>query len=176
MLVVMMLMTASSAMAQEAKFEVIDGFRYLLDTGAKTAMLLPQKDVKYSGDIIIPEKVKGNDGMLLPHWVMVALEVAVLYLLLPSLRLLLRWENVASMVAVVLKLFLLKVKCQRIHLNQKYQLQLLSKSQQNIYRIIKMLLGLVINISMPGILMDQVMIPSLLLHALHQPFLTNQES
>ncbi len=29
MLVVMMLMTASSAMAQEAKFEVIDGFRYL---------------------------------------------------------------------------------------------------------------------------------------------------
>ena len=60
MLVVMMLMTASSAMAQEAKFEVIDGFRYLLDTGAKTAMLLPQKDVKYSGDIIIPEKVEGN--------------------------------------------------------------------------------------------------------------------
>lgn len=35
MLVVMMLMTASSAMAQEAKFEVIDGFRYLLDTEAK---------------------------------------------------------------------------------------------------------------------------------------------
>ena len=63
MLVVMMLMTASSAMAQEAKFEVIDGFRYLLDTGAKTAMLLPQKDVKYSGDIIIPEKVKSNDGV-----------------------------------------------------------------------------------------------------------------
>ena len=26
-------------------------------------MLLPQKDVKYSGDIIIPEKVKGNDGV-----------------------------------------------------------------------------------------------------------------
>ena len=35
MFVVMMLMTASSAMAQEAKFEVIDGFRYLLDTEAK---------------------------------------------------------------------------------------------------------------------------------------------
>ena len=29
MLVVLMLMTTSSAMAQEAKFEVIDGFRYL---------------------------------------------------------------------------------------------------------------------------------------------------
>ena len=172
MLVVMMLMTASSAMAQEAKFEVISGLRYLLDTGAKTAMLLPQKDVKYSGDIIIPEKVKGNDGMLLPHWVMVALEVAVLYLLLPSLRLLLRWENVASMVAVVLKLFILKVKCQ----SNIYQLQLLSKSQQNIFRTIRMLLDIVINISMPGILMDQVMIPSQLLHAPHHLFLTHQES
>ena len=58
MLVVMMLMTASSAMA-----EVIDGFRYVLDSETKTAMLLPQKDGKYSGDIIIPEKVKGNDGV-----------------------------------------------------------------------------------------------------------------
>ena len=63
MLVVLMLMMASSAMAQEAKFEVIDGSRYLLDSETKTAMLLPQKDVKYSGDIIIPEKVKGNDGV-----------------------------------------------------------------------------------------------------------------
>ena len=44
--------------------------------------------------------------------------------------------------AVVLKLFLLKVKCQRIHLNQKYQLQLLSKSQQNIFRTIRMLLDI----------------------------------
>ena len=58
MLVVMMLMTANSAMAQEAKFEVISGLRYLLDTGAKT-----ETDSKYSGDIIIPEKVKGNDGV-----------------------------------------------------------------------------------------------------------------
>ncbi len=44
MLVVMMLMTASTAMAQEAKFEVIDGLRYLLDTGAKTATLMPKTD------------------------------------------------------------------------------------------------------------------------------------
>ena len=58
MLVVMMLMTASSAMA-----EVIDGLRYMLDSETKTAMLLPQKNGKYSGDIVIPEKVKGNDGM-----------------------------------------------------------------------------------------------------------------
>ena len=63
MLVVLMLMTTSSAMAQEAKFEVIDGFRYLLDSDTKTATLVPKKEGKYSGDIIIPEKVKGNDGV-----------------------------------------------------------------------------------------------------------------
>ena len=63
MLVVLMLMTTSSAMAQEPKFEVIDGFRYLLDSGTKTATLLPKREEKYSGDIIIPEKVKGNDGV-----------------------------------------------------------------------------------------------------------------
>ena len=58
MLVVLMLMTTSSAMA-----EVIDGFRYLLDSDTKTATLLPKMEGKYSGDIIIPEKVKGNDGV-----------------------------------------------------------------------------------------------------------------
>ena len=64
MLVVLMLMTTSSAMAEEPKFEVIDGFRYLLDSDTKTATLVPQKDGDYSGDIIIiPEKVKGNDGV-----------------------------------------------------------------------------------------------------------------
>ena len=63
MLVVLMLMTTSSAMAQEAKFEVIDGFRYLLESDTKTAALLPKVEEKYSGDIIIPEKVKGNDGV-----------------------------------------------------------------------------------------------------------------
>ena len=64
MLVVLMLMTTSSAMAQEAKFEVIDGFRYLLESDTKTAALVPQKDGDYSDDIIIiPEKVKGNDGV-----------------------------------------------------------------------------------------------------------------
>ena len=63
MLVVLMLMTTSSVMAQEPKFEVIDGFRYLLDSDTKTATLVPKTDGKYSGDIIIPEKVKGNDGV-----------------------------------------------------------------------------------------------------------------
>ena len=63
MLVVLMLMTTSSAMAQESKIEAIDGFRYLLDSDTKTATLVPKTDGKYSGDIIIPEKVKGNDGV-----------------------------------------------------------------------------------------------------------------
>ena len=63
MLVVLMLMMASSAMAQEAKFEVIGGLCYLLDTGAKTATLMPKTDSKYSGDIVVPEKVNSSDGM-----------------------------------------------------------------------------------------------------------------
>ena len=58
MLVVMLIMTTSSAMA-----EVIDGIRYLLDSDTKTATLLPKMEGKFSGDIIIPEKVKGNDGV-----------------------------------------------------------------------------------------------------------------
>ena len=58
MLVVLMLMTTSSAMA-----EVIDGIYYLLESDTKTATLLPKGEGKYSGDIIIPEKVKGNDGV-----------------------------------------------------------------------------------------------------------------
>ena len=56
--VVMMIMTTSSVMA-----EVIDGFPYNLNSDTKTATLLPRTDEKYSGDIIIPEKVKGNDGV-----------------------------------------------------------------------------------------------------------------
>ena len=62
MLVVMLIMTASSAMAQEARFEVIGGLRYLIDAGVKTAALMPKTDGKYSGDIVVPEKVKSSDG------------------------------------------------------------------------------------------------------------------
>ena len=58
MLVVLMLMTTSSAMA-----EVIDGIRYMLDPVKKTATLVPKREGKYSGDIIIPEKVKGKEGV-----------------------------------------------------------------------------------------------------------------
>ena len=43
---------------------MIDGFRYLLDSDTKTATLVPKTDGKYSGDIIIPEKVKGNNGVV----------------------------------------------------------------------------------------------------------------
>ena len=53
MLVVLMLMTTSSAMA-----EVIDGIRYVLDPVKKTATLLPKREGKYSGDIIIPGRLR----------------------------------------------------------------------------------------------------------------------
>ena len=62
MLVVMLIMTASSAMAQDVKFEVIDGLRYLLETGTKTASVMANNG-KYSGDIVVPEKVKSSDGV-----------------------------------------------------------------------------------------------------------------
>lgn len=53
-----MVMTTSSAYA-----EVIDGLCYDLNYDTKTATLIPRIDnEKYYGDIIIPEKVKGNDG------------------------------------------------------------------------------------------------------------------
>ena len=61
-LVVMMIMTTSSAMAQEAKYEVIDGLRYLLEADTQIASLMPKND-KYSGDIVVPEKVKSSDGV-----------------------------------------------------------------------------------------------------------------
>ena len=56
--VVMMIMTTSSASA-----EVINGLCYDLNSDTKTAALLHWTDEEYSGDIIIPEKVKGNDGV-----------------------------------------------------------------------------------------------------------------
>ena len=61
--VVMMLMTASSAIAQEAKFEVIDGLRYFLEPDTKTASLVSNNNRKYSGDIVVPEKVKSSEGV-----------------------------------------------------------------------------------------------------------------
>lgn len=62
-MVVMIIMTTSSAMAQDAKFEVIDGLRYIL-SDTKTATLLPKTNDKYSGDIVVPEKIKCSDGVV----------------------------------------------------------------------------------------------------------------
>ena len=57
----MMVMITSKALAG-ASFEVIDGFKYLLDSGTKTATLVPNTDL-YAGDkIVIPESVKAKDG------------------------------------------------------------------------------------------------------------------
>ena len=56
--VVMMIMTTSSASA-----EVIDGLNYKLYSDANFAILLPKTDRKYSGDIIVPEKFKDDDGV-----------------------------------------------------------------------------------------------------------------
>ena len=60
-LLVMMVMITSKALAG-ASFEVIDGFKYILDSDTKTATLLPNTE-KYAGDkIVIPENVKAKDG------------------------------------------------------------------------------------------------------------------
>ena len=60
-LLVMMVMITSKALAG-ASFEVIDGFKYILDSDTKTATLLPNTE-KYGGDkIVIPESVKAKDG------------------------------------------------------------------------------------------------------------------
>ena len=59
-LLVMMVMITSKALAG-ASFEVIDGFKYILDSGTKTATLLPNTE-KYAGDVVIPENVKAKDG------------------------------------------------------------------------------------------------------------------
>ena len=55
---VMMLMTTNNAFA-----EVIDGLNYKLHSDTKTAILMLKTDGKYSGDIIVPEKVKASDGV-----------------------------------------------------------------------------------------------------------------
>ena len=60
-LLVMLVMITSKALAG-ASFEVIDGFKYILDSDTKTATLVPNTE-KYAGDeIVIPESVKAKDG------------------------------------------------------------------------------------------------------------------
>ncbi len=62
LLVAMLLIATSNSFAQ-ASFETIDGIRYLIDSDAKTATVMPMSgDQKYSGDVAVPEKVKATDG------------------------------------------------------------------------------------------------------------------
>ena len=66
LLVVIAILATSNSYAQ-ASFETIDGLRYLIDSDAKTAALTANPNgEKYSGDIVVPEKVKASDGMEYP--------------------------------------------------------------------------------------------------------------
>jgi hypothetical protein len=66
LLVAILVVTASNAFAQ-ASYETIDSIRYLIDSDAKTATVMPlSDDQKYSGDIVVPEKVKASDGAEYP--------------------------------------------------------------------------------------------------------------
>ena len=60
-MVVMLVMTTSSAFAEV--YEVIDGLQYKLDAETKTAELISADGTKYSGNIVVPKKVKDNDGV-----------------------------------------------------------------------------------------------------------------
>ncbi|WP_337392872.1 leucine-rich repeat domain-containing protein [Prevotella sp.] len=57
---------ATSNTYAQASFETIDGLRYLIDSDAKTATLTANTGEKYSGDIVVPEKVKATDGVEYP--------------------------------------------------------------------------------------------------------------
>lgn len=64
LLLVAMLLVATSNSFAQASFETIDGIRYLFDSDAKTATVVPLSgDQKYSGDVVVPEKVKAMDGV-----------------------------------------------------------------------------------------------------------------
>ena len=66
LLVVIAILATSNTYAQ-ASFETIDGLRYLIDSDAKTAALTANPNgEKYSGNIVVPEKVKASDGMEYP--------------------------------------------------------------------------------------------------------------
>ena len=66
LMVVMLVMAASSTFAQ-ASFETIDGIRYLVDSDAKTATIVALSgDQKYTGDVVMPLKVKAQDGVEYP--------------------------------------------------------------------------------------------------------------
>ena len=66
LLVVFAILATSNSYAQ-ASFETIDGLRYLIDSDAKAAALTANPNgEKYSGDIVVPEKVMASDGVEYP--------------------------------------------------------------------------------------------------------------
>lgn len=66
LLVVIAILATSNTYAQ-ASFETIGGLRYLIDSDVKTATLAANNgDEKYSGNIVVPEKVKASDGVEYP--------------------------------------------------------------------------------------------------------------
>ena len=66
LLVVIAILATSNSYAQ-ASFETIGGLSYLIYPDAKTAMLTANPNgEKYSGNIVVPEKVKASDGVEYP--------------------------------------------------------------------------------------------------------------
>ncbi len=66
LLVAFAILATSNTYAQ-ASFETIDGLRYLIDSDAKTATLTANPNgEKYTGDIVVPGKVKASNGVEYP--------------------------------------------------------------------------------------------------------------
>ena len=65
LLVVIAILATSNTYAQ-ASYETIGGLSYLIYPDAKTATLTVTHGKKYSGNIVVPEKVKASDGMEYP--------------------------------------------------------------------------------------------------------------
>ena len=66
LLVVIAILATSNTYAQSS-FETIDGLSYLIYPDAKTAALtFNPSGEKYSGNIVVPEKVKASDGVEYP--------------------------------------------------------------------------------------------------------------
>lgn len=62
LLVAFAILATSNSYAQ-ASFETIDGLSYLIYPDTKTAALTVTPGEKYSGNIVVPEKVKASDGV-----------------------------------------------------------------------------------------------------------------
>ncbi len=65
LLVVIAILATNNTYAQ-ASFETIGGLSYLIYPDAKTATLTVTHGKKYSGNIVVPEKVKASDGVEYP--------------------------------------------------------------------------------------------------------------